>query len=181
MNIEIRATSGLSLEGKRIIGRPVFYNSQSEDLGGFVEVIAPNAFKDSINGDIRALYEHDAKLILGRTTANTLRIGEDSQGLYVEIDPPNTRTASELMESISRGDVGGMSFGFSVNADGAEWDFYQDPALRTITSALLHEVTITSMPAYKATNVEVAQRSMAENKKSYSIDLAIKRMQMMRY
>jgi len=162
-NIEIRAASGISLDGKKIVGRPVVYNSPSEDLGGFVEVIAPKAFGKSLNGDIRALVEHDYKMILGRTTSNTLKIGEDSQGIIVEIDPPNTRTSSELIESIERGDINGMSFGFMVNPNGAKWDFEQDPALRTVNDAILSEVTITSLPAYAATNVEVAQRSLAEH------------------
>jgi hypothetical protein len=181
MQLEIRAAGGISLEGKRIIGRPIVYNSPSENLGGFIEVIAPKAFSNSLNGDIRALVEHDSKLILGRTTSKTLRISEDSRGVFVEIDPPNTRTASELMESIERGDISGMSFGFTVNMDGSQWDFNTDPALRTVTNANLHEVTITSMPAYRATNVEVAKRSMAKGLESHSIDIAIKRMQMMGY
>jgi len=181
MILEVRASSGIDLDGKKIIGRPVVYNSRSQDLGGFVEIISPKAFGESIKGDIRALVEHDAKMILARTTSKTMSIGEDSQGVFVEITPPNTRTASELIESIERGDISGMSFGFTVNANGAMWDFDNDPALRTVTSANLHEVTITSLPAYQATNVEIAQRSLIEHKQSYSLDLAIKRMQMMRY
>ena len=181
MKLEIRASSDITLEGKKIVGRPIVYNSQSEDLGGFIEIIAPNAFRDSLQGDIRALVEHDTKLILGRTSSKTMRIGEDSQGVFVEIDPPNTRTASELIASVERGDISGMSFGFTVNQDGANWNFDKNPALRTITNAKLHEVTITSMPAYRATNVEVATRSMQEHYRSHSLDLAIKRMEMMRY
>jgi HK97 family phage prohead protease len=181
MQLEIRAASDISLDGKKIVGRPIVYNSQSENLGGFVEVIAPKAFNQSLNGDIRALVEHDTKLIIGRTTSKTLRIAEDSQGIFVEIDPPNTRTASELIESIQRGDISGMSFGFTVNTDGSQWDFNTDPALRTITNANLHEITITSLPAYRATNVSVAQRSMDKHIQSHRIDIAIKRMEMMRY
>ena len=85
--IEIRAAADLSLQGKKIIGRPVVYNSPSQDLGGFVEVISAGAFGDSVNSDIRALVEHDQKLILGRTSAGTMTIKEDEQGLLVEIDP----------------------------------------------------------------------------------------------
>jgi HK97 family phage prohead protease len=170
MNLEIRAASGLSIDGKKIIGRPIVYNSQSENLGGFVEVIAPNAFGDSIQGDIRALVEHDYKMILGRTISNTMRISEDPQGIIVEIDPPNTRTASELIESIERGDISGMSFGFTVNDNGASWDFDSDPALRTVSSAILQEITITSMPAYKATNVEVAKRALEDKEQERAIE-----------
>jgi hypothetical protein len=177
--IEIRATADLSLKGKKIIGRPVVYSSPSQDLGGFVEVISAGAFGDSLKNDIRALVEHDNKLILGRTAAGTMTIMEDSQGLLVEIDPPNIQAARDLMISIERGDISGMSFGFTVNQDGAKWDFEQIPALRTVTSANLIEVTITALPAYKATNVEVAMRSLQEQHKSNDIDIMLRRMEMM--
>jgi len=177
--IEIRATADLSLQGKKIIGRPVVYNSPSQDLGGFVEVISAGAFGDSVNNDIRALVEHDNKLILGRTAAGTMTISEDNEGLLVEIDPPNIQAARDLMTSIERRDISGMSFGFTVNAEGAQWDFDQTPALRTVTSANLLEVTITGMPAYKATNVEVAMRSLEQQQKSVDIDLMIKRVDML--
>ncbi len=178
--IEIRAAADLSLQGKKIIGRPVVYNSPSQDLGGFVEVIGSGAFGDSVNNDIRALVEHDQKLILGRTSAGTMTIKEDEQGLLVEIDPPNIQAARDLMTSIERKDISGMSFGFTVNPNGAEWDFDQVPALRTVTSANLLEVTITGMPAYQATNVEVAMRSLQEKQKSNDIDLMLARLEMMR-
>jgi HK97 family phage prohead protease len=165
--IEIRAAADLSLQGKKIIGRPVVYNSPSQDLGGFVEVISAGAFGDSVNSDIRALVEHDQKLILGRTSAGTMTIKEDEQGLLVEIDPPNIQAARDLMTSMERKDISGMSFGFTVNPEGAQWDFDQVPALRTVTSAILLEVTITGMPAYQATNVEVALRSLAESNQSH--------------
>ncbi|MDT0594552.1 HK97 family phage prohead protease [Glaciecola petra] len=160
MNFELRASHDFKVSGKKIVGRPVVYGSRSEDLGGFTEIIQHGAFGDSINGDIRALVEHDYKMLLGRTISNTMSIRSDDQGLLVEISPPDTRTADELMVSIERGDIRGMSFGFSVPTGGDNWDYDQAPPLRTVTRAVLHEITITSMPAYKATNVAVAQRSM---------------------
>jgi hypothetical protein len=178
MDLEIRTGVELSVKGKKIIGRPVVYNSRSQDLGGFVEIIAPGAFGDSINGDIRALVEHDAKMILGRSKANTLIVKEDDQGIYVEISPPNTRTASELIESINRGDISGMSFGFTVNQDGSTWDFEQTPALRTVTSANLYEVTITSLPAYHATSVQVSQRTLKEFKANKGIETYLKNLEL---
>jgi len=177
--IEIRATADLSLKGKKIIGRPVVYNSPSEDLGGFIEVISAGAFGESLKNDIRALVEHDHKLILGRTAAGTMTISEDEQGLLVEIDPPNIQAARDLMTSIERKDISGMSFGFTVNANGAQWDFDKVPAVRTVTSAILHEITVTGMPAYKATNVEVAMRSLQEHQESNNIDLMISRVRML--
>jgi HK97 family phage prohead protease len=157
--LEYRALSGLEIKSRTIVGRPVVYNSRSEDLGGFVEVIAPQAFSDSMGRDIRALIEHDSSKLLARTASGTLKIFEDDKGLLVEINPPNTRTADELLESIKRGDISGMSFGFSVPLGGDSWDLNSTPELRTVNKAVLHEVTITALPAYKASNVSLAMRS----------------------
>lgn len=173
MNIERRALEGLKVKRGLITGRAIVYNSRSENLGGFVEIIAPGAFKDSMNNDIRALIEHDPTKILGRTSAGTLRLIEDSKGILVEITPPNTRTAEELLESIERRDIQGMSFGFSVPQGGDDWNVEADPALRTVNQALLREVTITALPAYKETDVSVAKRALEEHSQSKSIDIAI--------
>jgi HK97 family phage prohead protease len=158
--MERRAIADLSINDKKIIGRPVVYNSLSENLGGFVEIISAGAFSDSLGGDIRALVEHDTKLILGRTKSKTLSIKEDERGLLVEISPPNIQSARDLMVSIERGDIAGMSFGFSVPAGGDKWDYSVNPTVRTITKAVLHEVTITSLPAYSATDVQIAMRTL---------------------
>jgi HK97 family phage prohead protease len=160
MNFELRASHDFKVSGKKIVGRPVVYDSLSEDLGGFKEIIKRGAFTGSLNNDIRALVEHQPTLLLGRTSASTLSIREDDKGLLVEIDPPDIQSARDLMVSIERGDIRGMSFGFSVPSGGDEWDYDQSPPLRTVTRAILHEITVTSMPAYKATDVAVAMRSL---------------------
>jgi HK97 family phage prohead protease len=160
MNFEIRASHDFKVSGKTIVGRPVVYGSYSEDLGGFKEIIQRGAFTDSLSADIRALVEHQPTLLLGRTSSNTVNITEDDEGLLVEINPPDIQSARDLMVSIERGDIRGMSFGFSVPSGGEQWDYDQSPPLRTVTRAVLHEITITSMPAYSATNVAVAMRSL---------------------
>ena len=162
MFIERRALEGLEVNCRTIIGTPVVYNSRSQDLGGFVEIIAPFAFKDSMGRDIRALIEHDPSKLLGRTSSGTVRLSESPTGLQVEIDLPNTRTADELLESIMRRDISGMSFGFSVPPGGDSWDLEVDPAIRTVQKANLHEVTITALPGYKATDVSIAKRSLIQ-------------------
>lgn len=162
MKYEIRTAADLSANNKKLIGQPIVYNSRSENLGGFVEMIAPNAFSEQLATapDIRALVEHDSKLILGRTKSGTLKINENHSGLQVEIEPPNTQSSRDLMVSVERGDISGMSFSFSVPEGGDSWDFEQTPALRTVNKAILHEVTITSLPAYQATNIQVAKRAL---------------------
>src|SRR5579875_2269362 len=100
----------------KIVGYAAPFNSWSEDLGLFREIIRPGAFKRAIESrqDVRALFNHDPNLVLGRTSSGTLTLSEDEHGLLYEITPPDTQFARDLMKLIERGDIAGSSFGFSV-------------------------------------------------------------------
>jgi uncharacterized protein len=165
---EIRVGGDLSLETRgvqRVIrGYAMVWNRLSENLGGFREQISPEAIdrtlKDGI--DLRALIDHDASRILGRLSAGTLRIEKDPQGLRVEIDPPATTAGQDIVESIRRRDVTGMSFAFRTLPDGAAWDFNVDPPIRTVSDMLVREVSVVTFPAYPQT--DVALRALRERK-----------------
>lgn len=144
-----------------ITGHAAVFNSLSEDLGFFREKIAPGAFSPSmVEDDVRALWNHDPNFVLGRNRAGTLRMKEDEKGLAIEIDPPDTQQARDMMESIRRGDVSQMSFGFRSVVD--EWD-ETDPKnpIRTLKRVQLFDVSPVTFPAYPATDVSVAKRSLA--------------------
>ena len=140
-----------------LVGYAARFNSWSEDLGGFTERIKPGAFKTALmTSDVRALYNHDSnQLPLGRTP-KTLRIAEDSKGLKVEIDLPDTQNARDLQVSIDRGDISQMSFGFTVAENGDEWKEKDGTAKRTITEVKeLFDVSPVVYPAYTSTKVAV--------------------------
>ena len=144
---EIRAAQGLrSLGGNKVGGYAAVYNSESEDLGGFVEVIRPGAFKRSLNGnpDVVALVHHRPELVLGRTSAGTLRLLEDARGLQFEIDLPDTTAGRDIMVSVERGDVRGASFAFSVPDKGQVWNFGEDRTLRELLDVNVHDITLTA-------------------------------------
>lgn len=161
MKVERRAISGLSAQGNILSALAIPYNSRSQDMG-FIEQIAPDAFKESLQGDIKALYEHERQHIIGRTQSGTLRLNNTLDGVYAEIDLPNTSIGNDLAVLVGRGDISGMSFGFIVDSD--SWDYSQEPALRTILKATLTEVTVTSDPAYLQTHVTVSQRALNKAK-----------------
>ena len=146
MEIERRMVQAADLrvvaEGPpRIVGHAALFDRLSEDLGGFRERIRPGAFAASlVADDVRALFNHDPNVILGRNRAGTLRITEDGRGLGIEIDPPDTQAARDLMVSIARGDVSQMSFGFSVAPGGQTWEKdAQGGVLRTLTAEATEE------------------------------------------
>lgn len=147
-------------ENKRIHGYPIIFNTLSLDLGGFRERIAPSAVDRTLRDgiDVRAYFNHDTDKVLGRKSAGTLTLEKDRTGLAVEISPPATTLAKDLLISIRRGDISGMSFRFRVMPDGADWDFEEDMLVRTITDMLIGEVSIVSEPAYPATSVEARSR-----------------------
>jgi len=125
-----------------------------ESGGWFREQVAPGAFKESLkNDDIRALWNHDTTIVLGRNRAGTLKLWEDKKGLAVEITPPDTQLARGLVESINRGDVTQMSFGFIVKK--ATWteEDDADDDLRTLEEIELWEVSPVTFPFYEATDI----------------------------
>ncbi|MBA2660081.1 MAG: HK97 family phage prohead protease [Nitrosospira sp.] len=164
---EIRSGGALrAVSPGKLAGYAAIYNSQSQDLGGFVERILPGAFKRSLtNPDhIRALLEHDPQRLLGRVGSRTLSLQEDTKGLYFELSLPDTSYARDLGVLVERGDISGCSFGFRVPDGGANWDMRSGKLTRDLIAVDLHEITITSNPAYLDTTV--AKRSMEDWRKS---------------
>ncbi|WP_440867358.1 HK97 family phage prohead protease [Symbiopectobacterium purcellii] len=145
-----------------IIGYGSVFNSRSEPLWGFREIIKPGAFDDVLNDDVRALFNHDANFILGRSTAGTLFVAVDDKGLRYDITAPDTQTIRDLVLSpMARGDISQSSFAFRVARDGEHW--YEDEegiVLREITKvSRLFDVSPVTYPAYQ--EADSALRSMA--------------------
>ncbi|MCG3463824.1 HK97 family phage prohead protease [Xenorhabdus bovienii] len=159
-DIELR-TASLSASDKKLTGYVIKWNSRSQLLWDeFVEQFAPNAFRASLtaSADVRALYEHDHMNLLGRTASGTLQLSEDATGLRFELTPPDTQLGRDVLILVERGDIAGMSFGFRALKD--QWDTGQAPYVRTVLEAELREITVTSLPAYPESGVEIARRSL---------------------
>lgn len=152
--IETRGDGGLP----KLRGHAAVFSSLSQPIadwfGSFRERIAPGAFADSIaKDDIRALWNHDSGHVLGRTAAKTLDLSEDETGLFVDIKPPATTWARDLLVSIERGDVSQMSFGFRVPKNGDTWDIENGEDVRTLKKICLLEVSAVTFPAYTQTDI----------------------------
>ena len=157
--MERRLLSTVSSDAGRLMGYASVYGPLSEDLGGFRERISPAAFTRTLedkSADVRALINHDSSLVLGRRSAGTLKLNTDKNGLGVEIYPPDTSYAKDLLALIERGDVNQMSFGFIVRAD--EWTIEETVRVRTVTDVELIEVSVVTIPAYPDTTVAIRSR-----------------------
>ena len=153
-------------ESAVIEGHAAIFDSLSQDLGfmfPFKERINKGAFKSSLEkDDIRALWNHDANYVLGRNKAGTLELTETNKGLRVRIHPPDTQWARDLIESIRRGDVTQMSFGFVVEKE--TWSVEGKEDIRTLEKVKLYDVSPVTFPAYLDTDVGVRSAMERYNK-----------------
>jgi Escherichia/Staphylococcus phage prohead protease len=168
-----------AIDNRRLRGYAIVFNARSQNLGGFQEIISPDAidrtFKEAI--DVRALVDHESSKVIGRLRAGTLEMKKDSRGLRVTIEPdPDISYARDIMLAVKRGDVSGMSFAFRTIED--DWNYEdENMPIRTVLDMLVSEVSIVTFPAYAQTDVQVAQRSMQEfvaHRKGMSVDFARK-------
>lgn len=129
---------------------------------GMSESVAPGTFLGSLNGDVRALTNHDTTLVLGRTTAGTLKLREDDIGLWGDvIINPKDSDAMNTYERVKRGDVSQCSFGFRITKEDTE--VREDGSVHwTIRDVDLFEVSVCTFPAYEDTNVKARSEQLAE-------------------
>lgn len=151
--IELRIAG--SPRAPRLLGYASVFDKPSEDLGGFVEYVRPGAFTRTLRDgrDVVALVHHNPELVLGRRSAGTLTLEEDDHGLRFEIDLPDTTVGRDVAVSVGRGDVRGASFGFTIPKGGDRWRSREGITTRELVDVDLHDVTITSSPAYPDTTV----------------------------
>ena len=143
----------------KLVGYASVFNREAEIYGLWREKVAAGAYKKTIKeNDIRALWNHNTDLVLGRNKSNTLALMEDEHGLKVEITPPDTQAGRDAIISIKRGDVSQMSIGFQIiKQEWLEAKSAKDLPLRTIREAKLFEVSPVVFPAFDLT--EISARS----------------------
>jgi HK97 family phage prohead protease len=146
---EVRAEG----DGMSFTGYASVFNSPSEDLGGFIEYVAPGAFKRSLQSrnEVKLLWNHDAGEPLASLRGGTMQLVEDEIGLKVTAQLPNTTRGRDVAELLRTNVINEMSFGFNVIKD--SWS--RDGQTRTLESVRLFEASIVSFGAYKATTASV--------------------------
>ena len=152
-------------EKPRIEGYFAVFDSNYEIEKGYTESIAPGAFTDELHADVRALIDHESRLVLGRTTAATLELREDEHGLWGGIDiNPNDTEAMNLYARVQRGDVSQCSIGFRIIDEGVEER--EDGTVHwTIKKVKLYEVSCCTFPAYEETEISARKADIEEIEK----------------
>lgn len=153
--------------GKKYIeGYFAVFNQETELWPGWYEQIAPGAFANSLrNNDIRCLFNHNSDNVMGRLSAGTLELREDSYGLWgrVEINEKDSM-AMDVYERVARGDITGCSFGFMPKDESKRID--EDENWHwTVKEADTSEVSICPFPAYPQTEIQAREKDRQEQKK----------------
>jgi uncharacterized protein len=154
-DFEVRAEG----DGMSFTGYASVFNSPSEDLGGFIEYVAPGAFRRSLQSrnEVKLLWNHDAGEPLASLRGGTMQLVEDERGLKVTAQLPNTTRGRDVAELLRTKVIDSMSFGFNVIKD--SWS--ADGKTRTLESVRLFEASIVSFAAYPATTATVRSTDQA--------------------
>jgi HK97 family phage prohead protease len=164
-NTEVR----MDEESRKVTGYAAVFEKESNDLGGFVEVIERGAFDDVLEDDAMALFNHDSNFVLARNN-RTLKLSVDKVGLRYEFDSPNTTAGNDLLENLRLGNIDTSSFAFQIDKDGDSWEKRGDIQLRTIKKfKRLFDVSPVTYAAYPDTSV--ALRSMPNNNNSQIVQM----------
>jgi len=162
MKIERRYAPGLEIRAEgdnppKIVGYASIFNQPAQvgpDSWGWTEIVKPGAFRRALTEmqDVRALVNHDSASIIGRLSAGTLVLREDTKGLYYEVTVPDTQVGRDVLTSVKRGDITGSSFGFRVKTD--KNYILNGKDMRELLDLDLIEVSPVSFPAYDGTSAQ---------------------------
>lgn len=152
------------------------FNEIYEVWDGATESIRPGAFDESVNDDVRALYNHNTDVILGRTTNGTLELKQDTKGLWgrIKLNGKDSE-AVNVYQRIARGDITGCSFGFDIEKE--ERTINEDGSVHyeIVKVKPLYEVSPCVFPAYEATRIDARGKDIA-NIQQRKHDLWVERM-----
>jgi HK97 family phage prohead protease len=157
-NFEVRAEQN-DEHGHYLSGRPIVYDART-DLGAWDEIIEKGALDEADLKDVRFLVNHNTDMIpLARSRNNNenstmqMSVDDDGMTIRVDLDTENNAEAKSLYSAVERGDLDGMSFMFTVDADKWE-DIESDHPTRSILKlGRIFEVSAVTFPAYEQTSI----------------------------
>ena len=159
-----------------ITGRPIVFG-QMTDLGWYDEVIERGALDTTDLKDVRLLVNHNVDMIpLARSRNNTanstmqLMPDENGMGIRVSLDIENNNDARSLYSAVSRGDIDGMSFMFTVDKDSWDDPDSEHPTRHILSIRRVFEVSAVTFPAYSKTSIQARGLSDALDSAKESLE-----------
>lgn len=137
------------------------YENETELFEGVYEIISRGAFANTLNNDIRALWNHNTQYVLGRNKSGSLELKHDDKGLFAIIKLPKTQYAKDLYELVQRGDVDQASFGFNILDEEIE-ELASGGYRWRIKDIDLHEISVVTFPAYENTSVQARAKQIEQ-------------------
>lgn len=150
-----------SEEERLIEGYFALYEQETELFDGIFEIITKGAFDNTLNNDVRALWNHNTQFVLGRSKNGSLQLKTDEKGLFGIIKLPNTQYAEDLHELVKRGDIDQCSFGFNILAEDLE-ELASGGYRWRINEIDLHEISVVTFPAYENTTVQARAKQVEQ-------------------
>lgn len=166
-NFDVRAEQNEE-HGNHLTGQPIVYNERT-NLGWYDEIIEDGALADTDLRDVRFLVNHNTDMIpLARSRNNNTNstmqlevVPGAGMNIRVDLDTENNAEAKSLYSAVSRGDLSGMSFMFTVDADAWEDIESEHPTRRIRAISRVFEVSAVTFPAYEATSIQARGLSEA--------------------
>lgn len=157
---------------KKLSGYAIVWNTPSKDLGGFKEVVSPDALKGVDLSNVLMLNDHDYTQVLASVKAGTLKLTPDDKGLHFDATLPDTTTANDVFANVKAGNLDSCSFSFDVDDGSDKWEKDdQGNITRTINQIKdLFDVSVVAVPAYDSTNVNAdnsSNQNVNVNTRSY--------------
>ena len=176
-NFEVRAEQS-DEHGHFLTGQPIVYDART-DIGWCDEIIDRDALADTDLRDVRFLVNHNTDMIpLARSRNNNeastmqLSVNDTGMGIRVDLDTENNADSRALYSAVERGDISGMSFMFTVDADNWEDLESEHPTRHVRSIGKVFEVSAVTWPAYEATSIQARGLSEALESAKESLESA---------
>lgn len=158
-DFEVRATQ-TEEHGHHLSGQPIVYAAKT-DMGWYDEIIDVGALDATDLKDVRFLINHNTDMIpLARSRNNNeastmqMSVGDTGMNIRVDLDTENNAESKALYSAVERGDISGMSFMFTVDADNWEELDSEHPTRHIRSIGKVFEVSAVTFPAYEQTSLE---------------------------
>lgn len=166
LRVENRAAGEGEKDQRVIKGEAIVFNQKSLDLGGFREIILPGSADQSLlERNQKSFWNHNTDFVLGSVRAGTMSLTKTETGIDFEISPADSPIVNSFVDTIDRGDVDQMSFGFRCLKDEWKIDHESDEVIREVITMDLREVSPVAHPAYPQTSVSMRDQFGADGEK----------------